>query len=479
MADVLETLSFSPEVVIEGVLAKIVAHKQGEVAAMAAERPLDDFIHLVTPSCNSFLAALQQPGARFILECKKASPSKGLIRPVFDLAEISSVYNSYADCISVLTDSQFFQGSYDYLRAMRQLSDKPLLHKDFIIEPYQIYAGRDAGADAVLLMLSILSDRQYRLLAAIAKDLAMTVLTEVSNEQETERAVALGAELIGINNRNLRDLSTDLNTSVRLRALIPADRTVVSESGIYQNQQVRQLLSVADAFLVGSSLMAEADLAAACHKLIIGEHKVCGLTRVEDVQAVKQAGAYYGGLIFAKSSPRYVSPEQAATLVQAAKLNFVGVFVDSPLDEVVSLAQQLKLSAVQLHGDEDDSYLQHLKTALPANCEIWKAYRVKATLPAFTPYAARILLDSFHPQQHGGSGLSFDWQLLQNTASQQKIMLAGGLNPDNVSLALGLPIAGLDLNSGLESAPGIKDADKVALAFERIREFDLLPKQAN
>ena len=225
--------------------------------------------------------------------------------------------------------------------------------------------------------------------------------------------------------------------------------------------------------------MAEADLAAACHKLIIGEHKVCGLTRIEDVQAVKQAGVYFGGLIFAKASPRYVSPEQAATLVQAAALNFVGVFVDSPLDEVVSIAQQLKLSAVQLHGDEDDSYLQQLKTALPANCEIWKAYRVQAALPTFTPYADRILLDSFHPQQHGGSGLSFDWQLLQNTTSQQKIMLAGGLNPDNVSQALGLPVAGLDLNSGLESAPGIKDANKVVQAFARIRQFDLLPKQAN
>lgn len=476
MADVINTLTFSPEVVIEGVLAKIVTHKQAEVATMAAERPLDSFIHNVTPSHNSFLAALKQPGARFILECKKASPSKGLIRPVFDLAEISSVYNDYADCISVLTDSQFFQGSYEYLSAMRQLSGKPLLHKDFIIEPYQIYAGRDAGADAVLLMLSILSDSQYRLLAAIAKDLAMTVLTEVSNEQETRRAVALGAELIGINNRNLRDLSTDLHTSVRLRALIPADRTVVSESGIYTNQQVRQLLPVADAFLVGSSLMAEADLAAACHKLIIGEHKVCGLTRAADVQAVHQAGAYFAGLIFAKASARYVSPELAAQLVQAAPLSFVGVFVNSPLEDVATLANSLALSAVQLHGDEDDSYLQQLKTRLNPGCQIWKAYRVKTDLPAFTSYADRILLDSFHPQQHGGSGLSFDWQLLKANQSRQPIMLAGGLNPDNVSQALGLPVTGLDLNSGLESAPGIKDADKVALAFSRMRQFDVLPK---
>lgn len=461
---------------ITGVLAKIVRHKLTEVSAMAQQRPLEQFIASVAPTSRDFLAALQQPGARYILECKKASPSKGLIRADFDLTAISQVYNQYADCISVLTDSEFFQGSYQYLQQMRELSDKPLLHKDFIIDPYQIYAGRAAGADAVLLMLSILSPAQYQLLAAIAAELNMTVLTEVSNEEETLQAVELGARLIGINNRNLRDLSTDLATSFRLRALIPADRTVVSESGIYRNQQVRELLQVADAFLVGSSLMAEADLAAACQRLISGEHKVCGLTRAEDVKAVAAAGAYYGGLIFAKTSPRYVTPEQAQQLVGAAKLNFVGVFVNSPLTEVAELATQLKLAAVQLHGDEDEAYLSALRPLLAEGCQIWKAYRVQQQLPAFTPLADRILLDSFHPTQHGGSGLSFDWTLLSKLNSQQPIMLAGGLNPDNVAQALRLPVAGLDLNSGLESAPGIKDHTKLAAAFTAIRHFDFQHK---
>lgn len=461
---------------ITGVLAKIVSNKLTEVSAMAEERPLEHFIAGVTPTSRDFLAALQQPGARFILECKKASPSKGLIRADFDLSAISQVYNQYADCISVLTDSEFFQGSYQYLEQMRALSDKPLLHKDFIIDPYQIYAGRAAGADAVLLMLSILSPQQYQLLAAIAAELQMTVLTEVSNEEETLQAVELGAKLIGINNRNLRDLSTDLNTSFRLRQLIPADRTVVSESGIYRNQQVRELLQVADAFLVGSSLMAEADLAAACQRLIIGEHKVCGLTRIEDVKAVAKAGAYYGGLIFAKASPRYVTPEQAQQLVHAAKLRFVGVFVNSPLAEVAELAKALQLAAVQLHGDEDEAYLAALRPLLPADCQIWQAYRVQNRLPAFSPLADRILLDSFHASQHGGSGLCFDWSLLSALNSAQPIMLAGGLNPDNVAQALALPVAGLDLNSGLESAPGIKDHTKLAAAFSAIRHFDFQSK---
>ena len=453
------------------VLAKIVAHKRGEVAGLKQQQPLASFINDVKPTKRDFLAALKQPGPRFILECKKASPSKGLIRADFNLDELARVYGQYADCISVLTDEKFFQGKYDYLRTMRSLVDKPLLHKDFIIDSYQIYLGRHCGADAVLLMLSVLDDNEYRQLAATAAELNMTVLTEVSNAVETARAVALNAELIGINNRDLRDLSTNLNTSFELAKLIPDGRTVVSESGIYTNQQVRHLAKVADAFLVGSSLMAEADLAAATHKLVLGENKVCGLTRPEDAAAAYAGGAYYGGLIFYPPSPRHVTPEQAQQVQQGAPLNYVGVFVNAEPADVASLARDLKLSAVQLHGDEDDGYISALKPLLPANCQVWKAYRVKDTLPAFTPLADRILLDAYHPTQHGGSGLSFNWQLLAEHSTSKPIMLAGGLNSDNCLAAASLPVSGLDFNSGLESAPGIKDAAKIRSAFTLLREF--------
>jgi len=453
------------------VLAKIVAHKRGEVTTLKQQQPLADFISEVKPTERDFLAALKQKGPRFILECKKASPSKGLIRSDFNLEELARVYGQYADCISVLTDEQFFQGKYEYLRTMRTLVDKPLLHKDFIIDSYQIYLGRHCGADAVLLMLSVLNDEEYRQLAATAKELNMTVLTEVSNEAETLRAVALNAELIGINNRDLRDLSTNLDTSFTLAKLIPADRTVVSESGIYTNQQVRHLAQVADAFLVGSSLMAQADLAAATRKLVLGEHKVCGLTRPEDAAAVYAAGACYGGLIFYPPSPRAVTAQQAAVVQQGAALKYVGVFVNAAVADVAELAHSLALSAVQLHGEEDDSYISALKPLLPSQCQIWKAYRVKDALPAFTPLADRILLDAYHPTQHGGSGISFNWQLLAAQQSPQPIMLAGGLSADNCTTAAKLPVAGLDFNSGLETAPGIKDAAKIRSAFTLLREF--------
>lgn len=453
------------------VLANIVAHKRNEVAQLKQQQPLAAFVSAVKPTGRNFLAALKQPGPRFILECKKASPSKGLIRSDFNLTELAQVYGQYADCISVLTDEKFFQGKYEYLRTMRGLVDKPLLHKDFIIDSYQIYLGRHYGADAVLLMLSVLGDEEYRALAATAKELNMTVLTEVSNEAETLRAVALNAELIGINNRDLRDLSTNLDTSFTLAKLIPASTTIVSESGIYTNQQVRHLAKVADAFLVGSSLMAQADLAAATRTLVLGEHKVCGLTRPEDAAAVYAAGACYGGLIFYPPSPRAVTPEQAALVQQGAPLQYVGVFVNAEPAQVAALAYSLMLSAVQLHGEEDDSYISTLKPLLPPQCQIWQAYRVKDALPVFTPLADRILLDAYHPTQHGGSGISFNWALLTEQTANQPVMLAGGLNSDNCLAAAGLPVAGLDFNSGLETAPGIKDAARIRSAFTQLREF--------
>jgi indole-3-glycerol phosphate synthase/phosphoribosylanthranilate isomerase len=453
------------------VLDTIIAHKRLEVAQLQQQQPLAGFIDAVKPTHRSFLQALLQPGARFILECKKASPSKGLIRTDFNLDEIAAVYGKYADCISVLTDQKFFQGSYSYLAQMRQKVTQPLLHKDFVIDPYQIYLGRYHGADAVLLMLSVLSDDEYRTLADVAHRLQMTVLTEVSDEAETLRAVALKAELIGINNRNLRDLSTDLQTSFRLAKLIPPGTPIVSESGIRENHQVRHLRKVAKAFLVGSSLMAQADLASAVHALTLGQHKVCGLTTPEQAITVAAAGAYYGGLIFYPQSPRFISQAQAAAIIKAAPLHYVGVFVNEAIAQVALTANTLGLAAVQLHGDEDDAYLQQLRSLLQSNIQIWKAYRVKDRLPRFSAFADVVLLDSFQPGIPGGTGLQFDWSLLQQQLGDKPVMLAGGLTPDNVRAALPLAVTGLDMNSGLESAPGIKDPVKIATAFQQIREF--------
>ncbi|MBD1581661.1 bifunctional indole-3-glycerol-phosphate synthase TrpC/phosphoribosylanthranilate isomerase TrpF [Pseudoalteromonas sp. S16_S37] len=452
------------------VLDKIVADKQIELQKRKASFPLASFKDKVQPTTRDFYGALAKPGTQFILECKKASPSKGLIRAHFDLDEITSVYKRYASCISVLTDEKYFQGSFDYLSYVRQKVEQPLICKDFFIDEYQVYLARLNGGDAILLMLSVLDDQQYLALADVAKSLNMAVLTEVSNEPEVERALKLNAQIIGINNRNLRDLSTDLATTERLRTLIPNDKVVISESGIYTHQDVKRLAPLCSGFLVGSSLMAEQNLDTACRKLILGENKVCGLTRCQDAQAAYEAGALYGGLIFYPKSQRYVDLDCAKAIVDSAPLSYVGVFVNADEEQVAEYAQTLKLTAVQLHGQENEDYIASLRNRLPVNCQIWKAQGVSDTLPNPVKGVDKHLYDTKTDAGFGGTGQSFDWQLLSEQVANN-FMLAGGLNPDNVAAAAQLGAQGLDLNSGVELSPGKKCHDKIQHAFTNIRNY--------
>lgn len=246
---------------------------------------------------------------------QKASPSKGLIREDFDPATIAGVYKHYASAISVLCDEKYFQGSFDFLPIVSKVAPQPILCKDFTIAPYQIYLARYYQADACLLMLSVLDDDQYRQLAAVAHSLNMGVLTEVSNEEELERAIALKAKVVGINNRDLRDMSIDLNRTRQLAPRLGPDVTVISESGIHTYGEVRELSHFANGFLIGSALMEQPDLSAAVKRVQLGENKVCGLTRPQDAQVAREAGAIYGGLIFVDSSPRAVNDQQAQAVM--------------------------------------------------------------------------------------------------------------------------------------------------------------------
>ncbi|WP_419177766.1 bifunctional indole-3-glycerol-phosphate synthase TrpC/phosphoribosylanthranilate isomerase TrpF [Cedecea neteri] len=247
----------------ETVLNRIVADKALWVEARKQQQPLASFQNEIVPATRNFYHALQGARTVFILECKKASPSKGVIRDDFDPARIAGVYKHYASAISVLTDEKYFQGSFDFLPVVSGIVSQPVLCKDFIIDAYQIHLARFYQADACLLMLSVLDDEQYRQLAAVAHSLNMGVLTEVSNEEELERAITLGAKVVGINNRDLRDLSIDLDRTRQLAPRLTHGVTVISESGINNYAQVRELSHYANGFLIGSALMSEDDLNAA------------------------------------------------------------------------------------------------------------------------------------------------------------------------------------------------------------------------
>ena len=452
---------------METVLAKIVADKRVWVEARKAQQPLASFQNEVEPSQRHFYDALRGARTAFILECKKASPSKGVIRDDFDPARIAGVYKHYASAISVLTDEKYFQGSFDFLPIVSGIATQPILCKDFIVDPYQIYLARHYQADACLLMLSVLNDDEYRQLAAVAHSLSMGVLTEVSNEAELERAIALEAKVVGINNRDLRDLSIDLDRTRQLAPRLGAGVTVISESGINTYGQVRELSHFANGFLIGSALMEHDDLGAAVRRVLLGENKVCGLTRPRDALAAYEAGAVYGGLIFVPESPRCVDEAQARKVMSAAPLDYVGVFRNAPAADVAATAKALGLAAVQLHGSEDQRYIDSLRAVLPASVQIWKALSVQQSLPARDlNHVDKYLLDN----AQGGSGERFDWSLLEGQ-KLDNVLLAGGLGPDNCVTAAKSGCAGLDFNSGVESQPGIKDAVKLASVFQTLRAY--------
>ena len=456
------------------ILTQIVKDKKTWLQQRMQAQPLSSFQDKIRPSQRSFYQALQQKRQKgaciFILECKKASPSKGLIRSDFDPQNIAATYRPYATAISVLTDEKYFQGSFDYLDIVSQSVYQPVLCKDFIIDAYQIYLARYHQADAVLLMLSVLPNEDYLHLAEVAHQLNMGVLTEVISEEEVSRAIRLNAKVVGINNRDLRDMSIQPERTKKLSALLPESTIAISESGIHTHQDVKALRPYADGFLIGSALMAENNLEHAVRKVTLGAHKVCGLTRIADAAVAYESGAAYGGLIFAPHSPRCISAEKAAALVHAVPLQWVGVFVDESIERVIQLATHLQLSAVQLHGQEDENYITELHTRLKAAhlpTHIWKALSVKGQIPAMNnPLVACYLLD----HGSGGTGQSFDWHLLEHTPLQN-VIIAGGMGADNVKRALAFNAHGLDFNSGLETASGIKDKAKISEIFSIIQQL--------
>lgn len=452
-------------------LDAILAHKREEVASRKASASLEALFARAVPSDRDFASAVRRGRPGFILEIKFASPSAGLIRPGADLEPVLTSYGRHADAVSVLTDARFFGGSLERLREVRGRISQPLLCKDFILEPYQVVEARVYGADAILLILSAIDDSTWRLCAAEAGRLGMDVLTEVHDETEVARAVALGAAIIGVNNRNLKSLTVDLGTTARLAPAIPSDRLVISESGIASREAVAALRPHADGFLVGSALMGDSDLDRAVRGLVFGRTKICGLTTPEDAAAALDAGATHGGVMFASVSARRITPETASAVTSAAALEWVGVFADQPAQEIAGLATRLRLSAVQLHGNETSGDVALVRRLVPEAASVWKAERIREFIPA-RGLADRLLLDGWVAGRLGGTGTPFDWPLLEEYPERREVILAGGLRASNAAAAAALGTWALDASSGVESAPGRKDG---ALLREFFAERRRLP----
>jgi indole-3-glycerol phosphate synthase/phosphoribosylanthranilate isomerase len=467
------------------ILDEIFAYKRSELVERKRALPLADVQaeakRAVPP--RDFVAALRESPSRpaLIAEVKRASPSRGLLVQDFDPLHLARTYQQNgAAAISVLTDEHFFQGHLDYLKAIRAEVDLPLLRKDFVFDPYQVYEARAAGADAILLIVAMLSDEELHALHRLAHELGMAALVEVHDEPELRRALALQPRLIGVNNRDLRTFQVDIETTARLRRFVLPDVTLVAESGIHTPANVDRLAQIGvDAILVGESLVVAEDTGAKVRELTRSytRVKICGITTRQDALAAVDAGGDMLGFNFYLKSKRYITPEACwrivSTLTQyASRITLVGVFVNASRAEIETIADDCHLDFVQLSGDEPPEFLQTLsppalkgiRPTSPEEAQTDAARFARSASPA-------LLVDAYRPGEYGGTGHTGDWELARTLAAQYPILLAGGLTPDNVAAAVAqVHPWGVDVASGVESSPGKKDAGKMAAFIQAARE---------
>ena len=462
-----------------------------------------------------FEAALRQQDFNFICEVKKASPSKGIIAEHFPYLDIAKEYEvAGAAAISVLTEPDFFKGDKKYLQEIASTVKIPVLRKDFIIDEYQIYQAKVWGASAILLICACLDVPTLTKFRKLADSLGLSSLVEAHDEAEVQMAIDCGARIIGVNNRNLKDFTVDVQNSVRLRNLVEDDVIFVSESGLETPEDIQVLrdnnIGVA---LMGETFMRSPNKIEKLAYLYGPTYytpkvKMCGISKVETIPAIVDAKPDYMGLVFAPSK-RQVTVAQAKILVDELrkqyettygevtvpmntdtaqdsqdsqefvqgnpsfeKIKTVGVFVNETVENLLKIAEEVKLDVIQLHGDEDESFIQTLKEQ--SNVEVWKAVQVRSAADAekwIDSSADMLLFDAYHKDERGGTGEVFDWSSLDEF--ERPFMLAGGIDSTNVARAIRtVRPYGIDISSGIETE-GMKDDEKIKAFTHIVRTIAL------
>ena len=474
------------DTIVEATKIRVAQEKQVEspesVKAVALALPSDTGF--------PFEAALRQQDFNFICEVKKASPSKGIIAEHFPYLDIAKEYEmAGAAAISVLTEPDFFKGDKKYLQEIANTVKIPVLRKDFIIDEYQIYQAKVWGASAILLICACLDVPTLTKFRELADSLGLSSLVEAHDEHEVQMAIDCGARIIGVNNRNLKDFTVDVQNSVRLRNLVQDDVIFVSESGLETPEDIQVLrdnnIGVA---LMGETFMRSPNKVEKLAYLYGPTYytpkvKMCGISKIEIIPAVVEAKPDYMGLVFAPSK-RQVTVDQAKILVEELHRGYakkygsdtehdkndtiktVGVFVNETVDNLVTIANEANLDAVQLHGDEDEAFIQSLKER--TNVEVWKAVQIRSAADVekwIDSSADMLLFDAYHKDERGGTGEVFDWSSLD--AFERPFMLAGGIDSTNVARAIRtVRPYGIDISSGIETN-GVKDDEKIT-AFTKI-----------
>ena len=449
------------------VLSQIIDHKRGELAARSSKVPLPQMRQraLAGPKPRGFARALAGPGLAIIAEIKRASPSAGRIAEL-DPAAVAERYQAAgAAALSVLTDEHFFAGSdHDLVRA-RQACQLPILRKDFVIDPWQVYEARALGADAVLIIMAAVGDPAP--LLAAAEELGMDALVEVHDGAELDRALAAKAGIIGINNRDLKTFRTDLAVTERLAPRVAGRALLVAESGAKDRSDLARLSAAgADAALVGETLARHSADVARMRALIRAPEprvKICGISRPADAAVAADAGADFVSAILARS-PRQVSPALAREIYAAApSAESVAVMVSADAGEIAAALENTGADYIQVHGLSRPPPAELAHRVIPS-------FHVGARglEPDLEPVGSKLIqVDS--PGGGGGTGQTWNYSAVARLVGKRDYLLAGGLDPENVAdVVVRLRPWGVDVSSGVET-DGTKDPAKIAAFVARAK----------
>lgn len=443
------------------ILLQIVGQKKIEVQTRKKKHPIDEFLNNLSPSNRDFAAAIQIKGTSLIAEIKKTSPSAGKVHiKNFDPVAIAQKYErAGASAISVLCDENFFQGNLSYMKKVAEKTFKtPILCKDFIIDEYQIYEARKYGADAILLIATILTSKQISKYIKIAKSLNMAAICEVHTLEELEKVLKTPAEIIGINNRDLKTFKIDVATTSKIAGHIPAGKIVVSESGFSNKDDLQKLPKNVDAILVGTALMKGGKV----DEFVVKKIKICGIRKVTDAVFCEKIGVNFIGLNFVPTSKRCINLETAQMIVSSVKtIGKVGVFQNQTLQEVNNIAKKLGLDYVQLSGMESIEFVKKCNRPVIKTISIKnKNYYKKSE--KYLPHVAYVLLDGPAP----GTGKTINIAIKQ---IKYPFLLAGGLELKNIEkIVKKANPMGIDIASGIETN-GTVDKQKIKLILNKLR----------
>lgn len=469
--------------IIPNKLDAIVFDKKQELESLkklVSLQELKQKVKITPRKIRDFKSALESDSKiSLIAEIKKASPSLGNINTDVDIKKQAKIYESAgASAISVLTNSHF-KGEIDFIKKIKQITTIPILRKDFIFDPYQIYESYLAGADALLLIATILNEKTLCELVDLTHKLGMECLVETHTKEDIDKALKTKAGIIGINARNLKTFEVSLDNVLNLIKEIPEDRLIVAESGIETSRDIKHLEKAGiKVILVGTTLMKAPDVYAKINELCIDINKIpkikiCGITNKKDALAIAYLKPDYLGFIFNSQSGRFIKPQLAKEIISNVrkiygnKINFVGVFVDQDIKQVKQIVKACSLDIAQLHGEESIKYVSELKKV----CEVWKTIIIKNTadkkkIKKYRGVADKVLLDAGK-----GSGKEIDASLIEDESID---VLAGGLGAKNIKgiLAKISPII-VDANSKLELSPGKKDINLVKEFIQKVKGVDI------